>query len=56
MKLSFTELEPIYNTDYQKNGGDKDDNRIYSDANNTGDLMPIFVVTQDNPNTSMIGY
>ena len=21
MKLSFTELEPIYNTDYQKNGG-----------------------------------
>lgn len=56
MKLSFTELEPIYNTDYQKNGGDKDDNRIYSDANDTGDLMPIFVVTQDNPNTSMIGY
>ncbi len=56
MKLSFNELEPIYNTDYQKEGMSDGDNRIHSDKNQTGDLMPIFVVSQDDPNTSMIGY
>ena len=53
MNLTFNELEPIYNTDYQQEGADK---RMFSDQNRMGDLMPIFVINQDDPKTSMIGY
>ncbi len=53
LALDFAELEPIYNTDYQRNG---DDTRMFSDENKMGDLMPIFVINQDDPKTSMIGY
>tara|TARA_B100000614_G_scaffold213299_1_gene197004 strand:+ start:22 stop:1761 length:1740 start_codon:yes stop_codon:yes gene_type:complete len=53
LALDFAELEPIYNTDYQRHG---DDTRMFSDENKMGDLMPIFVINQDDPKTSMIGY
>ena len=53
MTLNFNELEPIYNTDYQRDGAN---DRMFTDQNRLGDLMPIYVINQDDPTTSMIGY
>jgi len=53
LTLQFNELEPIYNTDYQREGAN---DRMFSDTNIMGDLMPIYIINQDDPKTSMIGY
>tara|TARA_B100000902_G_scaffold97453_1_gene100024 strand:- start:338 stop:1114 length:777 start_codon:yes stop_codon:yes gene_type:complete len=53
LTLQFNELEPIYNTDYQR---DSANDRMFSDKNIMGDLMPIYIINQDDPKTSMIGY
>ena len=51
MTLKFNELEPIYNTDYNENIGDKD--RVEGPV---ADLEGVLNVNQDDPSTSMIGY
>lgn len=51
MTLKFNELEPIYNTDYNENIGDKDRRE-----GPVADLEGVLNVNQDDPSTSMIGY
>ena len=51
MTLQFTELEPVYNTDYGKAIAQKDRRE-----GEIADLEESFVVNQDDPSTSMIGY
>jgi len=55
MTLKFNELEPIYNTDYL-GAGDTLDNRLDTNPDSTGDLMPISIIRQDSPYTADVGY
>ena len=55
MQLTFQELEPIYNTDYSPDvarGRKHDPNK----DGDTGDLMPICLIKQNDPNSSDVGY
>lgn len=56
MTLSFNELEPIYNTDYSS---DIVNGRKFVDGpegGNRGDLFPISIIKQNEPQNAQIGY
>ena len=55
MTLSFNELEPIYNTDYSS---DIKEGREYipGKEDNRGDMFPISIIKQNEPQNAQIGY
>ena len=55
MTLSFNELEPIYDTDYSS---DIKEGREYipGKEDNRGDMFPISIIKQNEPQNAQIGY